>query len=570
MLHRARVAMGQRVIAIDPAHPKESGFNVLDWIDPSSPTATADVRIVVDWILRRAEPASVNSIASASEFFQGRGKSMVEALLSDILFDPSLRPEERTLKTLAVRLALPEREMRAELERIHGSSPSPRARHLAGQLKQLVKETFSGVYGTMSEQTEWLANPSFAELVSGQSFTTRDLRAGRLDLFLNLNMKILEATPALGRCIVGALLNAVYEADGRVKNRVLFLLDEVARLGFMASLMRARDAGRKYGITLVLIYQSEGQLAEQWGEDGKAAWFESVTWRSYSAVADLRVAESISKACGEHGVVTVSRGDSKGVSRRQPLARGTKTSGESENRSEQRRRLITPDEIPPGYADRRADRLRARPKAAALRPRHLFPTARDAGSRGPQPLWGRDDRPDGKLAMRSDHAATRRHDGSRRLARFEQRRPAQAADLFDSTMSPLPALLPLSRLRSASAALSSAAIRLRSDLLRRHPLSSACNSAMCWSRVIRISCRSTTGRGVQAGRARVEDRRRRPAEPASGGAEMRSAAQHFGGTARPRGGPARPGTLEKQKRFRPPGGSLGETARSVGHSGPVL
>jgi len=197
----------------------------------------------------------------------------------------------------------------------------------------------------MSEQTEWLANPSFAELVSGQSFQTRELREGQLDLFLNLNMKVLESTSALGRCIVGALLNAVYEADGRVKNRVLFLLDEVARLGFMASLMRARDAGRKYGITLVLIYQSEGQLAEQWGEDGKAAWFESVTWRSYSAVADVRVAESISKACGEHGVVTVSRGDSKGVSRRQPLARGTKTSGESENRSEQRRRLITPDEI---------------------------------------------------------------------------------------------------------------------------------------------------------------------------------------------------------------------------------
>ena len=64
----------------------------------------------------------MNSIASASEFFEGRGKSMVEALLSDILFDPSLRPEERTLKTLAVRLALPEREMRDELERIHGSS----------------------------------------------------------------------------------------------------------------------------------------------------------------------------------------------------------------------------------------------------------------------------------------------------------------------------------------------------------------------------------------------------------------------------------------------------------------
>jgi hypothetical protein len=44
--------------------------------------------------------------------------------------------------------------------------------------------------------------------------------------------------------VVGALLNAVYEADGRVDGRVLFLLDEAARLGPMAALEAARDAVR--------------------------------------------------------------------------------------------------------------------------------------------------------------------------------------------------------------------------------------------------------------------------------------------------------------------------------------
>ena len=123
------------------------------------------------------------------------------------------------------------------------------------------------------------------------------------------------------------------------------VVDEVARLGFMTSLARARDAGRKYGITLVMIYQSEGQLLEQWGDDGKAAWFESVTWRSYSAIADITQAKSISEACGEHGVVTTSQADGKGVSRRQPLQLGTRSKNESATRSEQRRRLITADEI---------------------------------------------------------------------------------------------------------------------------------------------------------------------------------------------------------------------------------
>lgn len=345
MLRKARMSMGHRVVAIDPARPEETGFNVLDWLDQKSPTADADVRSVVDWICGERKTATKHVQSGAGQFFEGRGKAMVEALLSDLIFDDSLPACDRTLQSLASRLGLPEKDMRDELGRVHETSASPRARHLAGQLKQLVKETFSGVYGNMSEQTEWLANPRFAALVSGSAFHTRELREGRLDLFLNIPIKVLETTPALARCIVGALLNAVYEADGKVSGRVLFLLDEVARLGFMTSLSRARDAGRKYGITLVMLYQSEGQLIEQWGDDGKAAWFESVTWRSYSAIADIGQAKSISEACGEHGVVTTSQADGKGVSKRQPLQLGTRSKNESATRSEQRRRLITADEV---------------------------------------------------------------------------------------------------------------------------------------------------------------------------------------------------------------------------------
>jgi type IV secretion system protein VirD4 len=277
---------------------------------------------------------------------------MVEALLSDIVFDPALPDARRNLVTLAARLALPEEAMRKELARIHEESNSPRARHMAGQLMNLVAETFSGVYGNMSEQTEWLANPGYAALVSGKGFRTADLVAGNVDLFINIPMKVLEATPALARVVVGALLNAVYEADGRLPGgRVVFLLDEVARLGFMSSLARARDAGRKYGITLVMLYQSEGQLREQWGEGGKASWFESASWRAYAAIGSLEQARAVSEACGEHGVVLSSESTSRGRSAR-PLEFGAATSGSSEQLSERGRRLATVSEI---LADARAD-----------------------------------------------------------------------------------------------------------------------------------------------------------------------------------------------------------------------
>jgi len=119
----------------------------------------------------------------------------------------------------------------------------------------------------------------------------------------------------------------------------------------MSSLARARDAGRKYGITLVMLYQSEGQLREQWGEGGKASWFESASWRAYAAIGSLEQARAVSEACGEHGVVLSSESTSRGRSAR-PLEFGAATSGSSEQVSERGRRLATVSEI---LADARAD-----------------------------------------------------------------------------------------------------------------------------------------------------------------------------------------------------------------------
>jgi type IV secretion system protein VirD4 len=353
MLTGARTAMGRRAISLDPM--KGTGaFNALDWLIKNSPLIDGDIRSVVDWICGEKVSATRDAPhgASGKAFFEGRGKAIVEALLSDIVFDAQLSDDKRNLVTLAQRLALPEQKMRDELQRIHEHSSSHRGQHLAGQLMGLVAETFSGVYGNMSEQTEWLANPAYAKMVSGNSFKTSDLVAGKLDLFINIPMKVLESTPALARVVVGSLLNAVYEADGILPGgRVVFLLDEVARLGYMTSLARARDAGRKYGITLVMLYQSEGQLKEQWGDGGKSAWFESASWRSYAAIGSLEQARAVSEALGEHGVVFNTETKNRGKSAK-PLEIGTASTGASEQKSERGRRLATVSEI---LADARAD-----------------------------------------------------------------------------------------------------------------------------------------------------------------------------------------------------------------------
>ena len=338
-------ALGQRVITLDPADAAAGSFNVLDWIDVASPLAESNVEAVVGWIAGEAGHGRSGRVTSGAEFFKDSGKALIACLMADLLWDPDLEVEEKTLRRLRQVLVTPEARMREVLEHVHASSSSSMARDLAGTLMGLVAETFSGVYANANRDTRWLSTPAYAALVSGSSFRTAELTGGRLTVLVQVPLKTLQATPALGRVIAGALLNAACEADGAVEGRVLFLLDEVARLGPMAVLEQARDAGRKYRITLLLLYQSLGRLTEQWGKEGKQAWYDSTSWRLFAAVQDPETARELATICGEHGVVATSTGDSRATQGRAGAGLPSSSSGRSRNRAEIRRALIKPDEL---------------------------------------------------------------------------------------------------------------------------------------------------------------------------------------------------------------------------------
>lgn len=338
MLYAAREQMGHKVAMIDPFHAAAGGFNVLDWIDIKSPLAESDVSRVVGWLAGNL-PASADANTS---FFHEKGKELLRCLLADILWDADLAPGEKTLRLLRRRLATPEDELPELLARIHRISKSSMARDLAGTLMGLARETFSGMYIHATKETAWLAIQAFADLVCGTTFRSVELTRGQLTVFLQLPLDTLKETPAIARIIVGALLNAAYLARGQVAGRILFLLDEAARLGAMEILEVARDASRKYRITLLPIYQSEGQLIELWGRNARQKWFESVSWRAYAGVADLETARQISASFGEYGILTASEGRTRGSS---SGGRGSSNRGENTNLSERSRLLVKPDEL---------------------------------------------------------------------------------------------------------------------------------------------------------------------------------------------------------------------------------
>ncbi len=341
MLAGARKKMGHTVHQLGLR--ETTGFNVLDWIDIESPLAATNVLSVVGWVCGDGQNSGGGN-DKGSEFFEARGRALVACLLSQMLWDPKLPPELKTLRTLRIGLATPEKEMRTLLEGIHKDSFSPLARDYAGTLMGLVDETFSGVYANADESTSWLANPAFASIVSGNTFKTADLLAGKVSIFLQIPLAALQSTPAIGRVVIGALLNAAFEADGQVTGRILYLLDEAARLGPMKILETARDAGRKYGITLQLLYQSVGQLERQWGRQGKREWYDGVSHRSYAAVQDLETAKELEETFGTYGVMATSEGSNTGSSGKS-FEVGSRSRGANTSYHEISRPLIRREEL---------------------------------------------------------------------------------------------------------------------------------------------------------------------------------------------------------------------------------
>ena len=96
------------------------------------------------------------------------------------------------------RVALPIPELKELLEAIYAKGSSYGfgfPAQLAGNLKDITEKQFSGFYGEAGNATSWLAIPSLARLVCGSDFRSRHLLSGRLDVFINLPLKVLQSSP---------------------------------------------------------------------------------------------------------------------------------------------------------------------------------------------------------------------------------------------------------------------------------------------------------------------------------------------------------------------------------------
>ncbi|MDX3807434.1 MAG: Ti-type conjugative transfer system protein TraG [Bosea sp. (in: a-proteobacteria)] len=331
MVTAHRQDAGRQVFVLDP-RSAAIGFNVLDWVGQHGATKEEDIAAVASWIMTD----NPRQGSARDDFFRASALQLLTALVADVCLSGHTEKKDQHLRQVRANLSEPEPKLRQRLQTIYDNSASDFVKENVAPFIAMTPETFSGVYANAAKETHWLSYTNYAALVSGSSFTTAEIADGATDVFINLDLKTLENHAGLARVIIGSLLNAIYNRNGEVTGHTLFLLDEVARLGYLRILETARDAGRKYGITLLMLYQSIGQMREAYGgRDATSKWFESASWISFAAINDPETADYISRRCGDTTVEV------------DQLSRSSQMSGSSRTRSKQlaRRPLIMPHEV---------------------------------------------------------------------------------------------------------------------------------------------------------------------------------------------------------------------------------
>jgi type IV secretion system protein VirD4 len=276
---RARAAMGQRVVVLDPfgaslqdcksdeqreALAKRLGaYNPLDELDPSSDTFVEDAAVIANALIKDSR--------SNDRFWADSAKVLVHAL---ILFVFTFPEKERNLCTVRDLLALKGPQL-ARATEVLGMKPEAALwelmRKTGDRFQGMVMSagnTFgemhdngrSSVLATARTETAFLDSPKLRETLVRSDFKLGELKRGAVTVYLCLPAGRMMSHANWLRTIID-LGMYVFERDIRkVDTPLLMVLDEFPVLGYMRTIEAAAGQIAGFGVKLWTIVQDITQL----------------------------------------------------------------------------------------------------------------------------------------------------------------------------------------------------------------------------------------------------------------------------------------------------------------------
>src|SRR5271166_3380088 len=258
---------GHRIVRLDSSGICGEGgdaVNPIDFLDPKSPG-------LFDGCKELASLLVVRKGTETDPHWDDRAEQVLTCFIY-LIAAHETDPARRNL--LSVRDIVSSRDAYMAIMNVMRTMPDPVVKELGDSLTWLASDELNSVLSVVQRHIAWMTSPVVADSLRRSSFDPMDLKRGRLSVF------IIDQTAAIGRMHI--LENAITQLRG-------------------------------YGIRLLLVFQSIGQLQKVYGENAQTI-ADNLGTQLYFCTRAYDSLEHLSKLIGDCTIQTSSLNNTKGHS----------------------------------------------------------------------------------------------------------------------------------------------------------------------------------------------------------------------------------------------------------------
>ena len=269
--------LGQKIVALDPfrlietCDTKVASLNPMDFIDLGGEDYVETAMMLADMMLGRGRQAE-------ESHWRMEAKGLLLSFILYVAERDEFKDERHLIKVRS--LLTQDSEGMDQTLRAMKKSGLSQVKEGACRIEQKADRERSGVYSTAQSHTHFLSSPRMQHVLTSTSCDLEDLRRGKMTGYIILPREYLSTfAPWLRLMISSCYYACTHDATKKShpEQRVVFLLDEFANLGYMRNIKEAVSLGGGYGLTMWLILQDLAQLRREYHGE----------WESFLANCDV-------------------------------------------------------------------------------------------------------------------------------------------------------------------------------------------------------------------------------------------------------------------------------------------
>jgi type IV secretory pathway TraG/TraD family ATPase VirD4 len=303
-----------------------------------------------DWIPEHqgARDRMINAFAASfvineggmATHFDENAKILIRGYIDYLMTFPKT---ERTLNNLFQLMSETSKE--AELTFEHMTQMNGRAKAAANQIMRVGSDERGSILSTSYRQIDWMSDSNIQSTLLESNFDLRDFLKGNMDIYVVLPEDQIKEHNRLVRMIMALLMGLIVQANPTElpKQKMLFLLDELAQLGYCPDVEQCIEVLRARGVVVWTVFQSLSQIELF----KKPDLFKGAPLKQIFTIDDAKTMQWIQTLAGKKTVVTQTISSNKGTSKQSNkiMMGGTSSRGESESAHETGVDLIPLNEI---------------------------------------------------------------------------------------------------------------------------------------------------------------------------------------------------------------------------------